>query len=439
MIGGDEMPDRDEAQSSKRIEELLGGPGGRDEAGARSLAGGVPEPDELFGRDHLIRFVWEQLAGNNVFLIAPRRFGKTGVMNHLLRRPRPEFAPVYLEVEDVHDPVGFAGALVTALLERDAYRAVLSKARGLPAAVMDLIGRRVEEIKTEVFGIKLREALGGRWEDTAKALVLEMEKAQETLLVIIDEFPQFIDNVAKRHGDDAARDLLLWFRSLRLKQRDRLRRFRFVIAGSTSIDMILRRLEAPDKLNDFFRVPVEALAPEAARELLRVQAGKYGLRFGSEAEAAVFECISPPVPYFIHLLLAQIRMQETLAGRELTAADIREVYATRLLGPTCRAYFDYYRQRLKRYGKHRETAAISVLQALSASDAGRVSDSVLYDVYRKARRKGATSFEFDEIMADLESDWYVLLDTATNEYHFLLTTMRDWWRRFYRSRTRRTR
>ena len=73
----------------------------------RILAGGVPEPEELFGRDHTIHYIWEQLRGNNVLLVAPRRFGKTGVMNHLLKRPRSGYIAVYLEVEDIHDPEAF--------------------------------------------------------------------------------------------------------------------------------------------------------------------------------------------------------------------------------------------------------------------------------------------------------------------------------------------
>jgi hypothetical protein len=36
-------------------------------------------------------------------------------------------------------------------------------------------------------------------------------------------------------------------------------------------------------------------------------------------------------------------------------------------------------------------------------------------------------------MADLESDWYVVLDPPTNEYYFLLSTMKDWWKRYYRT------
>jgi hypothetical protein len=126
-------------------------------------------------------------------------------------------------------------------------------------------------------------------------------------------------------------------------------------------------------------------------------------------------------------------MEEKLRNRELGAEEVGDVYRRRVLGPTCRAYFDYYRQRLKRYGEPGRRAALALLQEVAHAPAGRVSNSMLYGVYRKARGRGASSFEFDEIMADLESDWYLQLDPRTNEYCFLLNVMRDWWKRFYRT------
>ena len=275
--------------------------------------------------------------------------------------------------------------------------------------------------------------MGDSWKSITRTLILEMEKAEETVLFIIDEFPQFVENVARKHDDDSARNFLQWFRSLRMRQKDVLRRYRFLLGGSTSIDLTLRRLDVPDKLNDFLRVPVEALSAEHAVALLDSLSAACGLRFSQEGRTALFELISPPVPYFLQLLVSQIRMEEKLSGKEIGAAEVRDVYHRRVLGPTCRAYFDYYRQRLKRYGQAGQRSALAILQEIANAPAGRVSNSMLYDVYRKARGRGAENFEFDEIMADLESDWYVLLDARTNEYGFLLTVMRDWWKRFYRT------
>jgi len=68
---------------------------------------------------------------------------------------------------------------------------------------------------------------------------------------------------------------------------------------------------------------------------------------------------------------------------------------------------------------------------------GRVSGSSLYDLYRKARGRGAAEMEFDELLADLECDWYLCLDPRTNEYYFMVNVMRDWWQRWYGAARRR--
>jgi hypothetical protein len=398
----------------------------------RSLPGGVPEPEELIGRDHLIDVLWNQLAGNNILLVAPRRFGKTGVMRHVLKRPRPKYLPLYLEVEEIASPEAFASELIRALLEQSRLRSILSAAKRLPGKITDLIKEHVDEVSVDEFTLKLKDALGDSWDNITRRLVLEMEKADETVVFILDEFPQLLDNIVRQRGEEAARSFLSWFRALRMHQKDELRRFRFVIGGSTGIDIILRRLDASDKLNDFFRLPVGPVSREDGEFIIQRLADRFGLRFTTEASDALLTLIGPPVPYFIHLFVSQIIIDPELKARSLTPDDMQKVYRNRLIGPACRGYFELYRQRLRRYGASGEQAAIAILREIANVSSGRVSDSALYDVYRKARKKGATDVEFREIMADLECDWYVSLDPSTNEYYFLLDVMRDWWKRFYR-------
>lgn len=398
----------------------------------RNLPGGVPEPEELIGRDHLIGVLWKQLEANNILLVAPRRFGKTGVMRHVLKRPQDTCIPIYLDAENIAAPETFALDLLAELLAHAKLRQLLSSARSLPAKIISVITDHVDEVGVEGFKLKLKEALGESWQAVAKRLILEMEKSAKTVVFIIDEFAQMIENIERQHDAEMARGTLSWFRSIRMVQKDELRRFRFVIAGSTSIDMILRRLDVPDKLNDFFRLPVEPIERDDAVGLLNGLGATYDLRFSKEAVHTVFDLLGPPVPYFIHLLVSQLILEPRLKGKEITSADIQDVYARRLLGPTCHKYFDYYRQRLKRYGAPGERAAIAMLREIAASPSGRVSESILYDVYRKARKKGDSDIEFREIMADLECDWYLTLDTATNEYYFFMNVMKAWWDRFYR-------
>ena len=57
----------------------------------------------LISIDHL----WKLLEGNNVLLLAPRRFGKSGVMRHILLKPQADFLPLSFELEDVDSPEEF--------------------------------------------------------------------------------------------------------------------------------------------------------------------------------------------------------------------------------------------------------------------------------------------------------------------------------------------
>ena len=82
----------------------------------RNIVGNVPEPEELYGRSDLIDHLWRQIRGNNILLLAPRRFGKTGVMNHVLNQPKEGYLPVYLELEDVDSPAEFVWRLVKELM-----------------------------------------------------------------------------------------------------------------------------------------------------------------------------------------------------------------------------------------------------------------------------------------------------------------------------------
>ena len=92
-----------------------------------------------------------------------------------------------------------------------------------------------------------------------------MEKADDTIIFLFDELPAMLDRIIQKQGDEAARDFLAWFRTVRLAQKDVLRRHRFIVAGSVGIDQILKKLGATDRLVDFTRLTVEPLDVETAK------------------------------------------------------------------------------------------------------------------------------------------------------------------------------
>jgi len=395
----------------------------------RNIAGNVPEPHELYGREDLIDHLWRQIQGNNILLLAPRRFGKTGVMNHVLNKPRDGFLPVYLELEDVDAPAEFVWRLVRELLSHSRLRSALGTVRRLPGAVADWFKETFDEAGFEGAKVKFKDAISENWRDVARRLVVELEKAEPTLIFIFDELPSMLENIREKQGDDEALEFLAWFRSVRLQRKDTLRRHRFIVGGSIGIDHILRTLNAPDKLNDFERLYVEPISGEDAVRLATDLAESMEVETDDERIHDLLDLIGPHVPYFIHLFFSQLGQLPLAKRRSLTRKTLEEVYRQRVLGPTCKHYFDHYRLRLGRYGKRNERRALAVLQAVASRRT--VSESALYDVYQKPSKVGASERHFKELMADLQCEWYLVLDSHTNEYYFMVNVMRDWWQRWY--------
>ena len=189
--------------------------------------------------------------------------------------------------------------------------------------------------------------------------------------------------------------------------------------------------EAPSQLNDFERVYVEPLARDDADRLVGDLAASLKVGCDEAVRSRLLDLIGPAVPYFIHLFFSQLALLPTGKRQPLAIDSLERVYRERILGPTCRHYFDYYRQRLNRYRSPLERAAVNILRTVSESPLGRASWSQLFDVYQKSRKRGAGELEFCELMADLQCDWYLVLDPNTNEYGFMLDVMRQWWRRWF--------
>ena len=287
--------------------------------------------------------------------------------------------------------------------------------------------------------MKFREEIAGDWRSVARRLLLELEKAGPTLIFIFDELPAMLDKVRHASSDDEARSFMAWFRSVRMQQQDELRRHRFLVGGSTGLDLTLRRLSATDTWNDFARIYVEPLTSEEAVHLVSALARSLEIGLPNALVDPLLALIGPPVPYFIHLLFSQLGQLRPDQRQALTREVLESTYRERVLGPACKRYFDHYETRLARYGKPVERAAVAVLSAIAEAPLERVGATALYETYRRARGRDADEREVDELLADLECDWYVVLDPTTNEYHFMLSVMRDWWRRWHGARRRSAR
>ncbi len=189
-------------------------------------------------------------------------------MRHALIRPQEGFLPLYLDVEDVDSPEEFVWRITRVLLSHDRWRSVLATTKGVPRKIQKWIQDTFDEVGFSEAKVSFKDSVSENWQDLTRRLLATLETGPDRALILLDELPTMIENLIRTQGNKDAHDFLSWFRRVRLTPEDALRRHRFIIGGSIGIDVVLRRLDASDKFNDFVRLPVEPVSRRAAERLI---------------------------------------------------------------------------------------------------------------------------------------------------------------------------
>jgi hypothetical protein len=194
------------------------------------VVGSVPRGEDYFGREILIESLWAKLERDNVLLVAPRRFGKTGAMCQLLDEPREPFRPLYINVEPIMSAADFMVELLAALL-RDLHFARVVNAlwkgtkgfgrfiRNLPSSI------DMGEVKVE---IREQTDVPTKWISYGERVMSLLAKDGPPLLLLIDELAVMLGHIAQRDREEAEQ-FLRWFRAARTAPDTQTR---FVIGGS---------------------------------------------------------------------------------------------------------------------------------------------------------------------------------------------------------------
>jgi len=180
---------------------------------AELVVGSVPRGDDYFDQKALIEEVWGRLRKDSVLLVAPRRFGKTGLMFRLLDAPRAGFRPVYLDVESIDNPANFIIEVLARLLHDDQLRRVV---QGLWTGLKDIrdwLTSVVEEVDVGEIKVKLREKtdVPAHWRMYGDRLMSILGAAEMPLLLLIDEFPIMVGRMIQKKREEAI-EFLRWFR-----------------------------------------------------------------------------------------------------------------------------------------------------------------------------------------------------------------------------------
>ncbi|MCK4766172.1 MAG: hypothetical protein KAW12_28495 [Candidatus Aminicenantes bacterium] len=414
------------------------------------VIGNVPRGEDYFGQEHLIERIWSNLEKDNVLLVAPRRFGKTGAMYNLLDFPRGSYIPLYIDVAYINSAADFIVELIAKLIKQRHFLRLAKELwtgtkkfgkflRDLPGG-LDFGGIKVE--------IREKTDVKDRWLDYGEQIKSLLTKGDKPLLLIIDEFPIMANNILNKNVEEA-KQLLHWFRALRTARETKAR---FVIGGSINLVSTLEYKGLVDTINDISIIRLKPFPAETAQKYIEEIFLAQKIELTGAVKETILETLGEPIPYLLAVLLKAILDRVKILRCEMTPGIVLEAFDEDLLGGSTSAVFQHYRSRIDQYYFDLEgRAAKEILGIMSRAD-NPVKKDTLFQVYLKTGNlsPGVQSREdFLRLMNKLGNDFYLKphsrggaisrfaagsafdLKSQDNTYAFYSRVLKIWWKTHY--------
>ncbi len=383
---------------------------------------GVPATkDNFYPRTREIERIYRSLAdGNNIYLSAPRRVGKTSIMKHLQDNPKAGFTFVYEDFEACRSIFQFFSMLVTSIGKCSAKQKWGSKVTQRIKALAD----RFESFNIEGFGFKMEAKIRSSIDlvTEVQTLLNELKLGEDHLVIMIDEFPQVILNLIQ-HTDEAEAALFLHMHRQFRQQQEEKQRVSFIYTGSISLNHAVTQAADLKTVNDFDFIAVEPLEREQGLELAAQIVNEYKLPLSATHVELLIDRIEWLVPFHIQLLLKEVRA--VAHGDETTDPKaIIDCAFENLLHLQNKPHFDHYFSRLPKAFKEDDRKFVSRALSLAAS-----TTPPTYAILANEANQCGCLGKCAELLETLEIDGYLVQDRRGATYHFRSPILKAWWNR----------
>lgn len=368
--------------------------------------GAVTRGRDFFNQEKFIVQIWNSLKNKHIILTAPRRFGKTSILYHLLDHPQNDFIPLHIDLEGVSDAPSFVCEVMIA------YRRWIEK---------DFEGKSEQEIDKEKKDLKA--SLNGNWQNGWREFC---QRLNHKILFLFDEFTLMLEEMRSKAGE-ACGLLDILYQTI-----PNMKGTRCIITGSTMIKRVIDTLDYKNKaafysLFEEKRVP--ELSDEDGYEFVQLLLAGIGVRPARERVEAILDLIGSPIPFFIQLFVFEIEKGLLREDIEPTPEKIKRVYQERLLGPECKSYFRHYYDHLKKYEMEFGYPFAGLKDIFEELSWGKRTADELKLIF-KQRCPRSSEADFDKLMGYLEDEFYIKMERG--KYAFTCNLIRDWWLRHSR-------
>ena len=377
---------------------------------------GIVTGKDFYGRQNVIKHIYRFLNdGNHIFIAAPRRVGKTCIMHQMMTHPEPGFVFVYVITSSVQDEEEFYKRLLEEIFKSEAIgslRKKLNKVENLCVDIFNGIGG------LELFGAKLELNKGTtNYRAAFQKLIEKLDADENTVVIMIDEYPDMLLNIGEKHNKNAVRVFLegCWDDRHRAKTKKNIR---FIYTGSVGLPTVVSQLAGSKEIADLATITVPPFSKKEARDFLTILFRDYKVTHQPDVIDHLLDKIQWLIPFHLKLAFNEIIDVFEQVNRPIESKDIDLAFKQLLLWRN-KIYFKHYEERLEK-----QPESIHLLNFMAEQNGTTFSK-----VNDFATEKGLTEKMVSDYMQMLVFDGYVDED-EDGYYRFTSSLLREWWLKY---------
>lgn len=372
--------------------------------------GGIVAPDQVIGRDLLIKELWERLEQQSLIISAERRMGKTSVIRKMEAEPPEGRLTIFRDLEGIESAIEFVEAVWQDVEE------YLSRSKKTTEGVRKFLN---QISGLEISGIKIPSVAITKWKTLLIKIIEDLVKHQDSQVVLLwDEMPYMLDKIAERE----AMEILNVLRSLRQTYPT----LRMVFTGSIGLHHIISKLKnqgysnAPT--NDMYVVDIKPLTLEDATKLSKLLLQGENIATVSEQPIAnAIAKIAGCIPFYIHHLISSFKFTQDKVDLEVVKSKLEEL----ITNPLNPMQMDHYRERIDSYyNLQQQEYALAILDILAVKPGIKFNDlwNELTNERENSNKETARS-----VLKLLLKDYYLIQENKA--YIFRYEIVRKYWQR----------
>ena len=381
----------------------------------KTCIGSPARGEKFYIRKKLIEKLWRKIEnGSNLLIVAPRRVGKTSIMCHFYDRPPEGYFIVFADTEKVNNENEYYRKLLNKIIKSG----VLSKIK----KALSIIEQHIPEIKKVGHeGVELGLKSNIDYFDLITKVLKSINESEKKMILMIDEFPQTLENIIKDFGQEVGRHFLQSNRELRIDP-DLNKTVKYILAGSIGLENIVRKMNAIGTINDLDTFIINPLQNSEKIEFINLLLRDVSFELKKEQIDYIFKKIEWLIPFHIQLVIEGINdfvVEEEYKDIDNLAID--SVFEEMIKQNN---HFDHWHTRLRTsFNSEEYTFAKEVLNIVSES--GIILSSDIFEIAAKNHLKN----NYKEVISSLIYDGYINNDDDENEYRFNSPIVGMWWRK----------